>query len=44
VTTDVEKEKHASIVGAGLRLSYLSSSLGGSLELKKKREPRRVEK
>ena len=31
-------------VGASLRLSYPGSSLGDSLELKKKREPRWVEK
>jgi hypothetical protein len=31
-------------VGAGLRLSCLGSSLGGILELKKKRESRRVER
>jgi hypothetical protein len=32
------------IIGAGLQFSCPGSSLGGSLELKKKREPRRVEK
>ena len=31
-------------VGAGLRLSCLGSSLGGILELKEKRESRRVER
>jgi hypothetical protein len=34
----------STFVGAGLRLSCLGSSLEGILELKEKREPRRVEK
>ena len=39
----IEEIKHSD-VGAGLRLSCPGSSLGGSLELKKKREPKQVEK
>ena len=31
------------VLGAGQRLTCPGSSLGGSLELKEKREPRRVE-
>ena len=44
-TLEIENlRKKAETVGAGLRLSCLGSSLGGSLELKEKRGSRQVEK
>jgi hypothetical protein len=42
--TKNNKKYLQTIVGAGLRLSCLGSSLGGILELKEKRESRQVEK